>query len=131
MHVECIHEVMLLSVIVWVCMHRGVLANFVACFVALLLSSLTLPYPPTPSFHLLPSSCSQVWPEGSPSILTGVSKEVSVAIVLYTPSLAKQRCCTEEPAACLCFILFCTCEHPTNPQPRHLSTNAPSLHPWP
>lgn len=106
MHVECIHEVVLLSVIVWVCMHRGVLANLLLALLHSCSPPLTLPYPPPPSFHLPPSSRSQVWPEGSPSILTGVSKEVSVALFFYTPSLPEQRCCTEEPAACLCFILY-------------------------
>lgn len=45
--------------------------------------------------------CSQVWPEGSPSILTGVSKEVSVAMLLHTPSLTGLRCCTEPQTAFL------------------------------
>lgn len=54
MHVVCIHKVMLLSVIVWVCMHGGrggVLANLL---LALLHSCSSPSLPSSPSFHLLP-----------------------------------------------------------------------------
>lgn len=103
-----------------VCMHKGVLANLL---LALLHSRSPPPSPPPP-----PSICLQVWPEGSPSILTGVSKEVSVAILFYTPSLPQQRCCAKQRAS-FCFS-FLPCDLHPDPSSLHLSGDAPSLHFW-
>lgn len=111
-HVECIHEVMLLSVRVWLCGSACTGGSLLICCLLCCTPALLPPSPP-------PSPCSQVWPEGSPSILTGVSKEVSVAILFYTPSLPEQRCCTKQPAACFffCFILYPWPPHPPPPHP--------------
>ena len=93
-------------------------ASFANLLLALLhtRSSTSLPSPPHP-LPSAPSPCSQVWPEGSPSILTGVSKEVSAAILFYTPSLPEQRCCTKRPAACLLIVFCYSCDHQPIPHP--------------
>lgn len=99
---------------VLVCMLREGGSLLICCLLCCV-PALLPPPPLLPPVPFAPSPRSQVWPEGSPSILTGVSKEVSVAILFSTPSLPEQRCCTKQPAAGLVFVFSYSPEHLPHP----------------